>query len=67
MLKFSVHLAAYVFALLALCGLGYLVLSLWSEWRFLAQQARGTAAARERIYARGQHSETAAGHGPADV
>jgi ceramide glucosyltransferase len=38
MLKLLIHLAAYVFALLALCGLGYLLLSLWSEWRFLTQR-----------------------------
>ena len=36
MLNSLIHLAAYFFALLALCGLGYLALSLWSEWRFLA-------------------------------
>src|ERR1700676_555534 len=38
MLTFFLHLAAYLFALLALCGLGYLMLSLWSEWRFWAQR-----------------------------
>jgi ceramide glucosyltransferase len=38
MLTSFLHLAAYLFALLALCGLGYLMLSLWSEWRFLAQR-----------------------------
>jgi len=38
MLTFLLHLAAYLFALLALCGFGYLVLSLWSEWRFLARR-----------------------------
>ena len=38
MLKLSLHLAAYFFALLALCGLGYLGLSLWSEWRFLVRR-----------------------------
>jgi ceramide glucosyltransferase len=38
MLKILIHLAGYLFALLALCGLGYLMLSLWSEWRFLAQR-----------------------------
>jgi len=27
--------ASHLFALLAVCGLGYLLLSLWSEWRFL--------------------------------
>jgi len=41
MLKTFFHLAAYLFALLALCGLGYLGLSLWSEWRFLRR--RGAA------------------------
>jgi ceramide glucosyltransferase len=35
MLKTLLQLAAYGFALLALCGLGYLGLSLWSELRFL--------------------------------
>jgi ceramide glucosyltransferase len=39
MLKILIHLAAFVFALLALCGLGYLGLSLWSEWRFLRRRA----------------------------
>jgi len=38
MLKILVHSAAYPFALLALCGLGYLALSLWSEWRFLGRR-----------------------------
>ena len=41
MLKILIHLAAYLFALLALCGLGYLGLSLWSEWRFLRRRALG--------------------------
>src|ERR1017187_2961524 len=41
MLKTLFHFAAYGFALLALCGLGYLMLSLWSEWRFLRR--RGAA------------------------
>ena len=40
MLKFLLHLAAYVFALLSLCGLGYLCLSLWSELRYLARRRR---------------------------
>ncbi len=48
MLKIAFQLAAYLFALLALCGLGYLLLSLWSEWRFLvrrnAARARTTGA-----------------------
>jgi ceramide glucosyltransferase len=44
MLKIIIHLPAYLFALLALCGLGYLLLSLWSEWRFLAR--RGAARLR---------------------
>jgi ceramide glucosyltransferase len=35
MLKTFFHLSGYVFALLAACGLGYLVLSIWSEVRFL--------------------------------
>ncbi|MDR3762976.1 MAG: bacteriohopanetetrol glucosamine biosynthesis glycosyltransferase HpnI [Acidobacteriota bacterium] len=35
-----IHLASWFFALLALCGLGYLVLSLFSEWRFLRQRAQ---------------------------
>lgn len=35
------HLASYFFALLSLCGLGYLMLSLWSEWRFLRKRAAG--------------------------
>ncbi|MGC2209572.1 MAG: bacteriohopanetetrol glucosamine biosynthesis glycosyltransferase HpnI [Candidatus Korobacteraceae bacterium] len=38
MLKPLIHFAAYGFALLALCGLGYLMLSLWSEWRFLQRR-----------------------------
>jgi ceramide glucosyltransferase len=38
MLKLVLHLAAYLFALLALCGLGYLGLSLWSELRFLRRK-----------------------------
>jgi len=38
MLTFLLHLAAYLFALLALCGFGYLMLSLWCEWRFLARR-----------------------------
>ncbi len=38
MLKTFIHFAAYLFALLALCGLGYLGLSLWSEWRFLRRR-----------------------------
>jgi ceramide glucosyltransferase len=32
------HLASYAFALLALCGLGYLGLSIWSEVRFLGRR-----------------------------
>ncbi len=40
MLKILIHSAAYPFALLALCGLGYLALSLWSEWRFVARRRR---------------------------
>ena len=40
MLKTFIHSAAYGFALLALCGLGYLALSLWSEWRFLRRRRR---------------------------
>jgi len=35
MLATLLHFAAYAFALLSLCGLGYLGLSLWSELRFL--------------------------------
>jgi ceramide glucosyltransferase len=38
MLKLLIQLAAYLFALLSLCGLGYLGLSLWSEWRFLRRR-----------------------------
>ena len=38
MLKLLIQFAAYGFALLALCGLGYLMLSLWSEWRFLQRR-----------------------------
>jgi ceramide glucosyltransferase len=43
MLKTLLQFAAYGFALLALCGLGYLGLSLWSEVRFLwrRREARG--------------------------
>ena len=48
MLKIPIHLAAYFFALLALCGLGYLGLSLWSEWRFLRRRAVGRSAAARR-------------------
>jgi len=44
MLKVLIHSAAYLFALLALCGLGYLLLSLWSEWRFVVRRR----AARQR-------------------
>ncbi|HVJ05146.1 MAG TPA: bacteriohopanetetrol glucosamine biosynthesis glycosyltransferase HpnI [Candidatus Saccharimonadales bacterium] len=44
MLKIVVQLVAYLFALLALCGLGYLLLSLWSEWRYLLR--RNAARAR---------------------
>src|ERR1039457_5140640 len=44
MLKLLIHFAAYGFALLALCGLGYLVLSLWSEWRFLRRRRRAARA-----------------------
>jgi ceramide glucosyltransferase len=40
MLTFLLHLAAYLFALLALCGFGYLKLSLWSELRFLARRRK---------------------------
>ncbi len=32
------HFASYFFALLALCGLGYLALSLWSEARYLRRR-----------------------------
>jgi ceramide glucosyltransferase len=38
MLKPLLHFAAYGFALLSLCGLGYLMLSLFSEWRFLQRR-----------------------------
>lgn len=38
MLKALLQFAAYAFALLALCGLGYLGLSLWSEVRFLSRR-----------------------------
>jgi len=38
MLQTLLHFAAYAFALLALCGLGYLALSLWSEVRFLRRR-----------------------------
>ena len=38
MLKALLHLASYFFALLGLCGLGYLMLSLWSEWRYLQRR-----------------------------
>jgi ceramide glucosyltransferase len=48
MLKLLIHLAAYFFALLALCGLGYLGLSLWSEWRFLAQRRTARQQSAER-------------------
>ncbi len=40
MFNVLIHLAAWFFALLALCGLGYLGLSLWSEWQFLRQRAQ---------------------------
>ncbi len=45
MLKPLIHFAAYGFALLALCGLGYLMLSLWSEWRFLKRRRAAGAQA----------------------
>jgi len=45
MLKPLIHFAAYGFALLALCGLGYLMLSLWSEWRFLKRRRAAVAQA----------------------
>lgn len=38
MLKTVLHFASYLFALLSLCGLGYLVLSIWSECRFLIRR-----------------------------
>ena len=38
MLRISLQFAAYAFALLAFCGLGYLGLSLWSEVRFLSRR-----------------------------
>jgi ceramide glucosyltransferase len=38
MLKTLFHFAGYFFALLAVCGLAYLALSLWSEWRYLRRQ-----------------------------
>jgi len=38
MLKSLLQFASYGFALLALCGLGYLGLSLWSERRFLRRR-----------------------------
>ena len=48
MLKIFIHIAGYLFGLLAMCGLGYLMLSLWSEWRFLAQRrAAGQRPRRE--------------------
>ncbi len=37
------HLASYFFALLALCGLGYLALSLWSELRYLRRRRAALA------------------------
>ena len=43
MFSVLVHSASWLFALLALCGLGYLGLSLYSEWRFLGQRARHAA------------------------
>ena len=46
MLKLLVQFAAYGFALLALCGLGYLMLSLWSEWRFLRRRRASRTQAR---------------------
>jgi ceramide glucosyltransferase len=41
MLNILNHLLSYLFGLLALCGLGYLALSLWSEVRFLARRSAG--------------------------
>lgn len=38
-----VHLASYFFALLAVCGLGYLALSLWSELRYLRRRRAAMA------------------------
>ncbi len=49
MLKTLIHLAAYAFALLALCGLGYLGLSLWSEWRYLRRRALGRRGVRQPV------------------
>jgi ceramide glucosyltransferase len=43
MLNTLLHLASYVFALLASCGLGYLMLSLWSEWRYLQRRKAALA------------------------
>lgn len=39
MLNILNHLFSYAFALLAVCGLGYLTLSLWSEVRFLVRRS----------------------------
>jgi ceramide glucosyltransferase len=72
MLKLVLHLAAYVFALLALCGLGYLGLSLWSEWRFLQRrrEARRTKPGNASLPAAGAGTKSgnaslpAAGAGP---
>ena len=43
MLNPVLHLASYFFALLALCGLGYLSLSLWSEFRYLRRRRSAMA------------------------
>lgn len=43
MLNALLHLASWFIAVLALCGLGYLGLSLYSEWRFLRQRAHTAA------------------------
>jgi ceramide glucosyltransferase len=50
MLKTFLHLASDLFALLAICGLGYLLLSLWSEWRFLGRRRAA------RLHPLGEHS-----------
>jgi ceramide glucosyltransferase len=43
----ALHFAAYLFAILALCGLGYLGLSLWSEAQFLRRRREARAQGSE--------------------
>jgi len=60
MLKILIHLAAYLFALLALCGLGYLGLSLWRSGAFCGAElwdAETWGGGRRGSSRRGEHSK----------